>query len=417
MNLRIVELQVSNHRKLKVVAIRPTGPVVVLSGDNGAGKSSALNAIATALKGRAVAGPAPIREGCEESRLRVDLGELVITRSFHRQEDGEITTKLSVKTADGGKPSGTPQAILDALLGNLSFDPLAFGRWDPKEQFKAVSGLVKDFDFVQHDKDQKSDFDERTDVNRRALEYTAAASKLALPPGRKPEPVVIADVLAEIDRVARHNADIETRRARRREAEDEIEKCQDEAEVLRAKAVTLERRADELQKRLDEAAALPAPLDPEPLRAKISAAESVNAVIRAHEEWARLDAEAEKAKSKGAALTGKMRDRSEAYRAAIAAAEMPIPGLDLSDGQVTLNGLPISQSGTAERIRCGLAIGAALNPRLKVILCDEGSELDQKSMKLVAEFADKKDMQVWVTRCSHDSGLPEIEIVDGEIKA
>lgn len=413
--MRVVELRVENHKRLKVVAVRPDGPLVVIAGNNSAGKSSVLNAIVTALAGITVAGPTPIREGEEKSSIRLDLGELVVTRSFKRGTDGEITTKLVLTNADGSKPPGTPQAILNALLGNLTFDPLSFGKMKVKEQFDAVRQLVPGFDFDAYDAAQKKDYDERTNQNRIAGEHSAAAAKIALPPGPKPEKVVVADVLAEIEAAQRHNMERDERQRRRTAAEEEAERDRDQAEKLRAQAASLEKHADELETKLAAAPPLPEFIDVTPMRERLSAAEAINTTVRAHEARDSYELQAQTAKMKSATLTAGMKAREDAKVAATAAAKMPIAGLDLRDGEVKFNGLPIASAGTSEQIKVGMAVAAALNPKLRVILVDEGSEIDRDNLKVVHDFAAERDLQIWMTRCSTDSGMPELEIVDGEI--
>jgi hypothetical protein len=413
--IHIVELKVESFKKLRVVAVRPGSPLVVISGKNSAGKSSVLNAIVTALEGITVAGPTPIREGEERSTIRLDLGEYIVTRTFTRGKDGEISHKLVLTNADGTKPAGTPQAILNSLLGGLTFDPLAFGRWKPKDQFDAVRALVPGFDFTEYDAAQKRDYDARTNINRIAEEHAAAANKVVIPPGPKPAPVVVTEVMAELETARKHNAEIVTRRQRRVDAEAEIEKWRDEAETLRAQASALEKRADETEVKLSAAAKLPEPKDESALVQLISAAEGINAVIRAHDDRDAHERHAAEAKKKSAELTAARKAREDAKTAAIAAAKMPIAGLDLSDGEVKFNGLPLASAGTSERIRVGMAIAAALNPKLKVVLIDELSEIDPETMKEVAAFAGEHDLQVWGCTCHSDSGQPEVVIENGEI--
>lgn len=415
--MRVIELKTQNFRKLRVVAIRPSGPVVLVTGENGAGKSTVLDSIATALKGRGAAAPKPIREGEEECRLRLDLGEYVITRIFEKTADGDVTTKLKVVMADGSKPAGTPQAVLNALYGDLSFDPLAFGRWDAKKQFDAVRGLVKDFDFEAHDAAYRRDFDARTEFNRRAKEHEAAAGKIALAPGPAPAPVVVANVLAELDAAQKANADLTARAARRRDVETKIGELRDQAERLQRQAQSMEKEADDLEAKLAAAPELPAPVDVAPLRQKLADAETVNAAARAHEARAEHERQALLGKAAADKLTGAMEAREKAKQAAIAATKMPVEGLDLIGGEVLLNGLPFSSAGTAERIRAGMAIGMALNPRVKVVLLDEGAELTKASIDLVAALAEEKGYQVWISTPHHDAGRPEVQIVDGEVRA
>lgn len=119
--LQIVELRASNVKRLTAVTIRPDehGNLVVLSGRNGAGKSSVLDAIAMALGGREQIPAEPIRRGADRAEVVVDLGELVVRRTFTPSGGGTLV----VSNRDGARFQ-SPQTMLDALVGRLTFDPL-----------------------------------------------------------------------------------------------------------------------------------------------------------------------------------------------------------------------------------------------------------------------------------------------------
>ena len=69
--------------------------------------------------------PVPIRAGEEEAVLKLDLGDVKVTRKFRTKDDGKITHSVSVESVDKGKMA-SPQSVLDAIIGKLTFDPLAF---------------------------------------------------------------------------------------------------------------------------------------------------------------------------------------------------------------------------------------------------------------------------------------------------
>jgi len=100
----------------------------------------------------------------------------------------------------------------------------------------------------------------------------------------------------------------------------------------------------------------------------------------------------------------------------LAAATFPIEGLGLNDSGVTWNGLPFEQASTAIRTRVSVAIGAALNPRLKVLLIRNGNDLDAKNLQLLADFAEEQALQIWVEKIAGGpKGMMTVEIVDGQV--
>ena len=84
--MKIVSLTAENVKKLVAVQIRPDGNLVQICGKNGQGKTSVLDSIWWALTGTSHIQAAPIRAGANQARIRLDLGDLVVTRTFRRQD-------------------------------------------------------------------------------------------------------------------------------------------------------------------------------------------------------------------------------------------------------------------------------------------------------------------------------------------
>ena len=109
--MRIVQFHAENFKRLGLVEITPEGNLVTIGGKNGQGKSSVLDAIFVALKGRAVAPPKPIRAGEERCVIQLDLGDLVVTRTFRQQEGKPYTDAIKIEDSEGrryGKPRCRP---------------------------------------------------------------------------------------------------------------------------------------------------------------------------------------------------------------------------------------------------------------------------------------------------------------------
>jgi hypothetical protein len=107
----IVELRAENFQRLKAVQIRPNSRIVQLTGGNDQGKTSILQAIAAAIKGKPACPTDPIRDDCEKAWISLDLGDKVVRRTFTRGKDGEpFTTSLIVEAkVEGGKAKlGSP---------------------------------------------------------------------------------------------------------------------------------------------------------------------------------------------------------------------------------------------------------------------------------------------------------------------
>ena len=98
-------------------------------------------------------------------------------------------------------------------------------------------------------------------------------------------------------------------------------------------------------------------------------------------------------------------------------AKYPLQGLSVSDsGDVLLEGLPFEQAASAEQLRASVAIGLALNPKLRVLLIRDGSLLDEDSLALLCKMAEDADAQVWLERVGTDGDV-SVVIEDGMVKA
>ena len=445
--LRIVKLEAENIKALRAVEITPDGNLVEITGRNGQGKSSVLDSIWWALAGASAVDPVPIRTGETEARIRLDLGEIVVTRFFTERENGSTATKLTVATAEGANyPS--PQALLDGLLGALAFDPLAFSQLPARNQYEQISSMVG-LDFTNDDNLNRADFDARTELNRTAKSRRAVADMITVPADTPDEPVSVGAIVTRIRDAEAGNRELESERGRRegvrldmdsrslsaenliKRAEEEVCRALEQAVDLigRAEAVRVEAgaRADRLRlqaaeanAQADEAAAelaalppLDAGTDTAAMQEQVTEAEEMNAWVRSKLRKVALLEESCVAGNKADALTDRMEQRRAKNRAAIEAANMPVDGLGMADGALTLRGIPLVQASDAEKLDVSCVIAMRQNARMKVLRIRDGSRLDRASKARIAAMAAKFGWQVWMERVD-ESGVG-IVIEAGEV--
>lgn len=426
--MKILKLSAENVKKLVAVEITPDGNIVTIAGKNGAGKTSVLDSIWWALAGTSHIQAQPIRKGETKARIRLDLGELIVERKFN-----ESGSTLSVENAEGARfPS--PQKMLDSLLGELSFDPLAFSRMDPRKQFdelRRVSEIDVDIDLL--DALNKGDYAKRTDINRDAKAKRAQAEGIIIPSCEATQVIDESALIEELQKAGEHNTSIATREANREKYQADANQKKNDGVNLRNRASKLREEADaadknaddllnaaaEIEKKLDAAPELPKPIDVEELRQKIESARISNKAIIAKQQSTETKAkyieEAEKLEEQSKAISYRMAERDKVKADAIARAKLPVDGLGFGDGAVTYNGIPLEQSSSAEQLRVSLSIAMAANPKLRVIRIQDGSLLDDDSLTAIAKAAEENDYQVWIERVD-TSGKIGIVIEDGMIK-
>lgn len=399
---RIVNLKAENVMRLKAVEISPDGNVVIVGGNNGEGKSSTLNAMWLALGGGAAskAIPRPVRDGEDEASVRLDLGDLIVTRKW---KGGKST--LSVESADGAKYS-SPQSILDGLVGKLAFDPLEFAQYPAAKQREILIGMVSlPFDPAEMDRKRKGLFDQRTEVTRTLKQYDGQlAGMFTAPAGTPDAEVSITALLKDLAAANESNR-------RRRLLEQDVEANHLLVEQLRERLVQAE--ADLVANRAAFAAA-PAPIDTGALQETIEDAENINANVRA-----KLDRQQVLESRAGVAenvdrLTAGIAALDKTKAEGLAGASYPIKGLAFDEDGVVYNEVPFKQASSAEQLRVSTAMGMALNPELRVMHIRDGSLLDAKNLDLIGRMAAANDFQIWIERVgTGDKGAVIIE--DGAV--
>lgn len=411
---RITELRAENVKRLVAVQINPRGNLVEISGRNGQGKSSVLDSIAMALGGKAWQGAKPIREGAKTGEINVTLDDgTVITRKIT-----EAGGTLTIKSPDGAKyPS--PQAMLDKLVGQLTFDPLEFVGMKPVEQRDLLKKLVG-VDTSELDKERAATYQERTVVNRDVTRLEGVVATLRHDADAPAKEVSVAELMTKLSEgeAANKSADDALRQfgfTRETEAKwaaevDRLTKQLAETQKLLESAKADVQRAD--------AAASEArgkKVDVAPIREQIAQSENINQRVRANAERAKLLEQLRQVKAQADQLSTRIEKIDADKIERLASAKFPVTGLSFDDAGVKFNGLPFEQASSAEQIRVSVAMGLAMNPALKVLLIRNGSLLDDNALALVADMAEKADAQVWVERVD-SSGAVGIVIEDGMVK-
>lgn len=412
---RVVNLVAENYKRIKAVDITPdpNSSTVTIAGRNAQGKSSVIDAIWAALAGTAAtkgtATTRPIRDGENTARVTVDLGNIIVTRTWEGDK-----TALKVESREGAR-FGSPQKMLDELIGRLSFDPLAFASLAPKAQQAELLQLVElPFDPATLASQRKAAFDDRTDVGRVVKQLQGQLAGFPEIGDDVPdEPVSVSALVAELDaatsargRIAGASIDIETATQAVNDAERAAIRATEHLANMRAGLATAEARLAEL----------PEPAAIEPIRSQIDGAEAINDAVRQKHQRQEvvdlLDAE----KSKRDELTDKIAELDKTKTDGLAAATFPIDGLGFDDEGVTYRGVPFAQSSAAERLRVSVAMAMAMNPKIRVIRITDGSLLDSENLALIEEMAAAEGFQVWIERVD-ETGKVGVIIEDGEVKA
>lgn len=412
--MKVIGLQAENVKKIRAVSIVPSGSTVVVGGRNGAGKSSILDAIAYAIGGKKLACDEPVHRGESKAVIRCDLGEYVVTRTFTADGGGSLKV-----TNSAGVPVASPQTVLDSLFGSLSFDPLEFSRMKPKEQADTLRSLVG-LDFSTLDNERVHLFEDRTIVNRDVKSLSAQHDGAIFHPGAAESETDIKSLAGDL-RVAREHNEA------RFKAQTRVENAKRKVEDLKTQLAAAERDVEAAENEFKTTRPMPYDflqrhgikddgfVDLSKIETKMGEIEKENAKVRANKAKKDLKTRLDERTADAQKLTERLEAIDRAKSEILKAAKFPIVGLSIDDHGVTFEGLPFSQASQAQKIRVSVAIGLAMNPKLRVMLIRDGSLLDDDSLSIISEIAESNDAQFWIERVG-DGAECSVVIEDGEVR-
>lgn len=393
--MRIVQFTADNFKRLVAVDITPDGDMVVLSGANGAGKSSALDGIWAALGGKSACPDKPIREGADKAEVRLVLDNgLVVERTFT-----EKGTYLKVTAEEGRQKFTKPQDMLDELVGKIAFDPLAFSRMKPKDQVVELLNVVDiGLDLDAHERERQALYEKRAEANKEVKRLDGALAGQKRHGGAPAAVVSAGDLAGEITAAESCNAE-------RIKWIDRVTQIEREMGKLRAE-----------QENLTERLSASDHIDVDALKTQLANIEVDNEMVRANERYEEIMGGLKAARAAADKLDADLKAKDTAKETALAAAKFPVEGLSFDDEGVTYNGIPFAQCASSEQLKVAVAIAMAANPELRVIQIREGSLLDRESFDVIAELAGAGDYQVWV-EVVDQTGNVGIVIEDGRVVA
>jgi DNA repair exonuclease SbcCD ATPase subunit len=423
--MQITHINIENIRGIESLEIKP-GALTVVSGSNGAGKSSVIAAIQTTFEGGHDA--SLIRKGAKKGTVELVLSDgTTITRTITPK-----SSTLDVKTKDGDTKKA-PASYVSQLASGIALDPIRLLTAKPKERgafllatsnvsfqpAEIAAAIGQDYDInltiEGMDKLRKSIYEQRTALNIRKKEADATASALrqSLPADMDKDwgselTAVESELLDRSNELSRIEA----------EAKQELAKAEHEInEDFRLKVKALEEARDEqirtlmfeYQNQKDtatrELAAEVAALTGRKSEAKAKAAEQqraatlkaqVDAQIQRYRE---LDKESDK-------LTKAM-EKLDALKSA-KLAEDGIEGMEIVDGEIYVDGIPFDALNTARRYELAFAIAARGAGTLPLMICDQAEVFDSETWAEFKAAATASGMQIIAARV--DDGDLNVEV-------
>lgn len=387
--MKVTHVKISNILGLDSLEISP-GKLTEISGRNGEGKTSVVEAIKSALKGGHDA--TLLRNGAEE-------GEVVLVFDNGYEIRKHVTTdKSDLRVRNNGVAVKSAATVLDSLRDLISVNPVDFIHADSKRRLQLLlealpieltdaelsSAAGHDCKVSGNPLDcigsvRKAVYDERTGLNRAIKEKTATVNQLveAVPPPVIGDPgQELASIDEKIERLQKGYSD------KVKELADEesslLIQIAKKREVLSA---GLSNEQDKYKQRRAELVEI--------VKNQAAQAKQREIIDAMEKDIKDLDAQA-RGKTEALSNLDSLRDSK--------LKGLPFKGLVIQDGEIYINGVIFDRVNTSDQVRFAMQLAAVRAGELKLVCVDGLEILDPERYVRFVETAGKMDLQFIVTR-------------------
>ena len=405
--VKILCFSAGNFKALKAFYCEPKPEgLTVIGGDNGAGKSSCLDALAFAVGGAKYRPSNPKREGAVgDTTLHVDLSNGITVERKGKN------LSLTVTDREGARHG---QELLDAFISNIAIDLPKFYNASSKDKAHMILdtlGIEEKLEELA--KREKEKYDTRTVVGREADRKQKAAEDMPWHEDAPEEPVSVADLIKQQQEILSRNG---IRAEHKRNLESYKGKVADIDS--RVKALLVE-KSELLDKINDVQCAVSNDGEEEStaeLEAQIANFEKTNRKVAENAERTRRLEEADALSDQCDALTKEIEAIRAERLALLKGADFPLEGLSVNDSsELVYNGQPWDCMSGSQQLIVSCAIASRVNPSCRFVLMDKLEQLDLDTLKEFDAWLKTQDLQCIATRVS-TGGECSLVIEDGEVK-
>ena len=409
--LRILNFKSQNVKGIKIIDITPKDNMVIISGKNGAGKTSAIDSLWYALlwKAGSKGVPMPIRKGAKFAEVQVTLCEdltsdeisqgkvpeplFIVTRNWTAND------KTYLKVTNGkGLAYTSPQKLLDDFIGFLSVDPRKFTTMSGKEHRDILIKLTG-FD-VTGIEVKIADLREQRTIKGREVKLLSGEREEITIEDLPEELISVTDINNKLQEAMSVNSKIDEMGRRKERALDE----------MALQKTNLAGYNDYLQTHKT--------IPVESLQNKLNDSQEINEQVRAKERNKVADEKENKAQVEYEGFTQEIKEETAKIEEGLKVNWHKIPDqkLSLTETDIAYNGIPYSQISFSEQLRVAMKIAIISNKRLNTISISDYSLLDDESKEIIRGMAKEFNCQI-ICEEVDDTGTKGFYIEDGEVKS
>lgn len=383
MSVKISEFQIENVKRIKAVDYEPSqSGLTVIGGRNNQGKTSVLDSIAWALGGDKFKPSKAQRDGSViPPYLKVTLSNGIVVERKGKNS--------SLKVID---PSGNKagQQLLNDFVESFALNLPKFMESNSAEKAKTLLQIIGVGDaLTELEREETSKYNQRHSVGLVADQKKKYAQEMIHYDDVPDEIISASELIKQQQQILLENAENQKKRdrlssliKRKNELEIELAQVTSDLDIAQTDAKDLEDRSTaELEKSIENI-------------------DMLNAKIRSNLDKEKAEEDARNFQRQYDELTGEIEDLREAKKKLLDNADLPLPELSVSEGEITYKGMKWDNMSGSDQLKVATAIIRKLNPNCGFVLMDKLEQMDNETLSEFAQWLEKENLQVIATRVS-----------------
>lgn len=410
--MKINKLEIENVKRVKAVKIEPAeSGLTVIGGRNNQGKTSVLDSIAWALGGDRYRPSQAAREG---SVIPPHL-HIVMNNGLEVERKGK-NSDLKV-TDPTGKRAG--QQLLNAFVGELAIDLPKFMASSSREKAEVLLKIIGVGRQLHELEAQETElYNRRRAIGQIADQKAKFAREMTYYPDAPKEPVSASELIRQQQDILARNGENQRKRAQAAALLAERNRLAEKVNSLKAELKRYEDQLIQVDEDMNIAYQTAESLRDEStaeLERNIQDIERINVKVRANLDKDKAEMDAQQYKNEYDSMTAKLNDVRQRKIDLLENAALPLPGLSVSDGELTYNGQKWDNMSGSDQLKVSTAIVRRLNPNCGFVLLDKLEQMDLDTMRDFGAWLEHEGLQAIATRVS-TGGECQIIIEDGYVK-